>query len=325
MTTKKRVLVLGASGFLGFNLFEALSKREDLDVWGTYQTNRYGRINPYSQRLTKADLTKEKEVNEVLSLGFDVVIQAAAYSTGARDAKERPYVQITPNAVANSWVFQAAFDNNVSQVIFPSCSVMYPSRDEPSKETDVDRNNLVGPYFGAANMKLYSEAMCQFFAGLGKTKFTVIRPSNIYGPHDRFDPERSHVFGATIRKVLEAQDGKVVVWGQGQEVRDFLYVSDFLRFVELVIDHQDYAFDIFNVGLGQSVTIRKLVEKVITASGKDLKIVYDPSGPTIGTKISIDVSKAKEKFGWQPQISLDEGIIRTIIAWHRQIKAREAL
>lgn len=324
MTTQKRVLVLGASGFVGYSLFEALTKREDLDVWGTYQTNRYGRIKPYSKKLIKADLTKEKRVSKVLCLRFDVVIQAAAYSTGAKDAKERPYIQITPNAVVNSLVFQAAFDNHVSQVIFPSCSVMYPSRDEPSKETDVDRNNLLGPYFGAANMKLYSEAMCQFFAGLGRAGFTAIRPSNIYGPHDRFDPERSHVFGATIRKVMEAKDGKVVVWGQGQEVRDFLYVDDFVRFVELVIDRQDYPFDIFNVGLGQSITIRELVEKVVGASGKNLEIVYDPSGPTIGTKISMNINKAKEKFGWQPRVSLDEGIAKTI-AWYRQNKTKEAL
>ncbi len=199
---------------------------------------------------------------------------------------------------------------------------MYPSRDEPSKETDADRNNLFGPYFGAANMKLYSEALCQFFAGLGRTKFTAIRPSNIYGPHDRFDPERSHVFGATIRKVLEAQDSKVVVWGQGQEVRDFLYEDDFVRFVELVIDRQDYTFDVFNVGLGRSVTIRELVDKVVSISGKDLEIVYDPSGPTIGTKISMNIDKAKEKFGWQPKVSLDEGIARTI-AWYRQNKPKE--
>lgn len=322
MTTQKKVLVLGASGFVGFILFDALKKREDLDVWGTYQNNRYGRIDPDNKKLMKAELTNRYVVDEVLSLEFDIVIQAAAYSTGARDAKEKPYLQITPNAVVNSWVFQAAFNNNVSQVIFPSCSVMYPSRDEPSKETDVDRNNLLGPYYGAANMKLYSEAMCQFFAGLGKTRFTAIRPSNIYGPHDRFDPERSHVFGATIRKVMEAQDDKIIVWGQGKEVRDFLYEDDFVRFVESVIYRQDYAFDIFNVGLGKSITIRELVEKVVKISGKNLEIVYDPNGPTIGTKISMNIEKAKEKFGWQPLVSLDEGIARTI-SWYRQNKLKE--
>lgn len=320
MTTEKRVLVCGASGFLGFNLFDALSRRKDLDVRGTYQSNRYRRFNLDSlhnqRRLDRTDLTDPEQVSRITK-NFDVVIQAAAYSTGAKDAKERPYTQITPNAIINSLVFQAAFDNNVSQVIFPSCSVMYPSSNEPSREIDVDRNNLWGPYFGAANMKLYSEALCQFFAGLGKTKFTAIRPSNIYGPNDRFDPDRSHVFGATIRKVLESQDGKVVVWGQGQEVRDFLYVEDFIRFVEKVIDKQDYAFDVFNAGLGEAVTIKELVEKVIKVSGKDLEIVYDPEGPSIGTKIRLDISKAKAKFDWQPLVSLDDGIAKTL-EWYRQ-------
>jgi len=327
LTTKKRVLILGASGFVGFNIFQALSQRSDLDVWGTWQSNRYNRLDPWNSNkklIWANDLTTKESVNIALEPGFDVVIQAAAYSTGAKDAKERPYIQITPNAVINSWVFQSAFDHNVSQVIFLSCSVMYPSQDEPSKETDVDRNDLSGPYFGASNMKLYCESMCKFFAELGRTKFTAIRPSNIYGPHDRFDPERSHVFGATIRKVVESTDGKVVVWGKGQELRDFLYVDDFTRLVELVIDRQDYNFDVFNAASGEAVTIKELVEKAVRISGKNLEIVYDPNGPTIGTKIRTSIDKAKEKFGWEPRVSLDEGIARTI-EWYRQNKVKEAM
>jgi len=316
MKTKKRVLVCGASGFLGKNVFEHLSKRDDLVVRGTFLVNRYGRINPDDPRFFKADLTKEEEVNSALK-GFDVVVQMAANSTGAKDVKERPYIQVTPNAVANSWIFQAAFDNNVSQVIFPSCTVMYPDSDKPSKEEDLDLNNISGPYFGAAKMKTFSESLCQFFAGLGRTKFTAIRHSNVYGPYDRFNPERSHVFGATIRKVVESKDGKVVVWGKGQEVRDFLYVDDFVRFIELVIDRQDYKFDIFNLGSDQPITIAELVQRVVRVSGRNLQIVYDPQGPTLGTKTSIDSSKARHKFNWQPGVSLDDGIAKTI-DWYRQ-------
>lgn len=316
MKTKKRILVCGASGFLGKNLFEHLSKRDDLEVKGTFLVNRYSRVDPNDPRFSRVNLTKEEEVNRAIK-GFDVVIQMAANSTGAKDAKERPYIQVTPNAVANSWIFQSAFDNNVSQVIFPSCTVMYPDSDTPSKEEDLDLNNISGPYYGAAKMKTFSESMCQFFAGLGKTKFTAIRHSNIYGPYDRFDPERSHVFGATIRKVVGSKDGKVVVWGKGQEVRDFLYVDDFVRFVEMVIDQQDYNFGLFNLGSDQPITISKLVEKVIRISGRDLEIVYDPQGPTLGTKTQIDSARAREKFGWQPKVSLDDGIAKTI-DWYRR-------
>lgn len=317
MSTKKRVLVCGASGFLGKNIFEYLSKREDLEIHGTYLSNRYGRIDTLNPRFCRADLTNQEEVRDTIK-GFDIIVQMAANSTGAKDAVERPYIQVTPNAVINSWIFQTAYDNGVSQVIFPSCTVMYPSQDKPSKEADADISPK-GPYFGAARMKLFSEGMCQFFAELPKsrTRFTAIRHSNIYGPQDRFDPERSHVFGATIRKIVSSQDDKVIVWGKGQEIRDFLYVDDFVRFIEKVIDHQDYKFDVFNLGSDQPITIAEMVKRAVRISGRDLEIVYDPQGPTLGTKTSIDSSKAREKFNWQPEISLDEGIAKTI-DWYRQ-------
>ena len=318
MAEKKRVLVCGASGFLGKNIFEYLSKRSDLEVRGTYLTNRYVRIDVSDPRLSQANLTKEEEVYRIIK-DHDVIIQMAASSTGAKDVKERPYIQVTPNAVANSWIFQAAFDNNISQVIFPSCTVMYDDSCVGQRESDLDLNNITPDkvYYGAAKMKTYVESQCQFFAGLGRTRFTAVRHSNIYGPYDRFDPERSHVFGATIRKVIESRDGKVIVWGQGKEVRDFLYVDDFLRFIELVLDRQDYKFDVFNLGSGQPITVAELNQRVIKISGRDLQVVYDPHGPTLGTKTVIDSAKAREKFGWQPQVSLDEGIVRTI-NWYRQ-------
>ena len=318
MSTKKRVLVCGASGFLGKNIFEHLSRRNDLEVRGTYLLNRYNRVDTNNPRFSKVNLTKEEEVYKAIQ-DIDVVVQMAASSPGANDVKERPYIQVTPNAVANSWIFQAAFDNNVPQVIFPSCTVMYDDSDMGQKETDLDLNKITPEkvYYGAAKMKTYIESQCQFFAGLGRTRFTAIRHSNIYGPHDRFDPERSHVFGATIRKVLNSQDGKVVVWGQGKEVRDFLYVDDFVRFIEKVIDQQDYRFDVFNLGSDQPITIAELVARVILVSDKDLEIVYDPQGPTLGTKTSINSTKAREKFGWQPKVSLNDGIAKTI-DWYRK-------
>lgn len=322
MSPKKRVLVCGASGFLGKNIFECLSRRNDLEVKGTYLVNRYGRIDPNDPRFSKVDLTKEEEAHKAIR-DIDVVVQMAASSTGAKDVKERPYIQVTPNAVANSWIFQAAFDNNVPQVIFPSCTVMYDDSDTGQKETDLDLNKISPEkvYYGAAKMKTYVESQCQFFAGLGRTRFTAIRHSNIYGPHDRFDPQRSHVFGANIRKVVESRDGKVVVWGQGKEVRDFLYIDDFVRFIEKVVDQQDYKFDVFNLGSDQPITIAELVQRMIRISGRDLEIVYNPEGPTIGTKTSINSSKAREKFNWQPKVSLDDGIAQTI-DWYRKNLAR---
>ena len=81
------------------------------------------------------------------------------------------------------------------------------------------------------NTKVYVEKMCEFFSRLGKTKHTVLRHSNMYGPHDKYDLEKSHVFGATVTKVMNSTDGKVNVWGTGEEKRDLLYVGDLVDFI----------------------------------------------------------------------------------------------
>ena len=88
-------------------------------------------------------------------------------------------------------------------------------------------------YFGIGWTKLYIEKMCEFFSRLGVTKHTVIRHTNVFGPHDKFDLERSHVFGATVTKAMTSTTGAITVWGTGEEARDLIYVDDLVRFVEL--------------------------------------------------------------------------------------------
>lgn len=322
MTIEKKILVCGASGFLGKNMFDALSQRGDFKVYGTYLTNRYNRIDPRNPRLIKADLTKSEHVDFIFKLGFDVVIQTAANSSGSKDDIERPQIHVTPNVAINNLLIAAAHEYGVNQFIFPSCTIMYPSQDEPSSESNVDLNKDFAPvYFGGAWMKVFSEKLCEFFSRLGKTGFTVIRHSNIYGPYDRFDPDKSHVFAATIRKVADApNNSKIVVWGQGKELRDFLHVFDFVKFIELVIDKQDYNFSIFNLGSEEPIFISDLVKRTIGVSGKNLGIEYNPKGPTIGNKTSINCSKARTKFDWKPKISLDEGI-RSTLEWYNKNKA----
>ncbi len=315
----KKVLVCGAGGFLGKNVFDALSHRDDFEVYGTYLTNRYKRVIP-CERLFSIDLSKKNEIDWLFEgYKFDVIIQTAANSSSSKDDVERPQIHVTPNVAINNLLIAAAHEYGVKQFIFPSCTVMYPSQDQPSSENDLDLNREFSPVqFGGAWMKVFSEKLCEFFSRLGTTKFTVIRPSNIYGPLDRFDPDRSHVFAATIRKVSEAKEsGKITVWGQGKEIRDFFHVSDFTRFIEMVIDQQDYSFDIFNLGSEEPVSIDELVKRVIRISGKSLEIEYNPNGPTVGNKISINCSKARNKFGWKPSMNMDEGIQKTL-DWYKQ-------
>lgn len=311
---RKKVLVCGASGFLGNHVFSELSGHPDLEVKGTFLTNRYNRIDPNDRRLIKADLTCKETVKSLISEEWDIIVQMAANSSGAKDIVERPYIHITDNVIMNALLFQTAHDHHVNHVIFPSCTVMYPNSDRLLKETDIDLNLGFYPkYFGGAWMKVYCEKLCEFYSRLGHTRYTIIRHSNIYGPNDRFDPERSHVCGANINRVMRARDNdKIVVWGEGTETRDFLFVDDLVDFIRLVIARQDYSFDIFNVGYGISFTVKEWIEKIIRRSGKSLTIEFDSAKPTIYTRISLDISKARNKFGWTAKVSPDIGLSKTI-------------
>ena len=158
--------------------------------------------------------------------------------------------------------------------------------------------------------------MCEFYSRLEKNKFTVIRHSNIYGPHDKFDLEKSHVFAATITKVMNSTSNKITIWGTGEEQRDLLHVSDLARFVALSLDKQKENYGLYNVGYGESISVRSLVEKIIVYSGKKLEIEHDLSQPSNKTTVSLDCSKAKMELGWKPKVSLSTGIKNTM-DWYK--------
>jgi nucleoside-diphosphate-sugar epimerase len=316
MPTKK-VLVCGATGFIGRNIVTKFASRPDLEVHAV----RFNRPEFPAPGVTwhQADLRDVDAVNRLVA-GMDVIVQAAATTSGSKDIVTKPYIHVTDNAVMNSLLMRAAYDHKIGHFLFFSCTVMLQSSEQPWDESGFDANRGIHPrYFGVGWTKVYVEKMCEFFAGLGVTRHTVFRHSNMYGPHDKYDLERSHVFGATITKTMTAKDGKLVVWGTGEEARDLLYVDDLVDAVERAIDRQRDAYKLYNVGAGHAVSIKDLVHKIVGASGRDLKIEHDLSQPTIKTSLSVDCTKAREELGWEPRVPLDEGIKRTIAWWRANI------
>ncbi len=312
---KKKILICGATGFIGRNIAEHFSKDDRYEVYGTYF-----RSQPYHNpkvNLVKADLTDINDINKVVA-NMDIIIQAAATTSGANEIINKPYYHVTDNAVMNSLLFRAAYEHKISHVVFFSCTVMYqtldqPFVDSPVRECDFDANKQIFPsYFGVGWTKVYLEKVCEFYSRISNTKYTVLRHSNIYGHHDKFDLQRSHVFGATMAKVLTAKDGKIVVWGAGEEERDLLYISDLVRFVDIAIDKQESKYELVNVGSGKALSVRNLVEKIIEITGRDIKAEYDLTKPTIKTKSCLAITKAAGTFGWHPEVSIENGIRRTM-------------
>jgi GDP-L-fucose synthase len=311
---KQNVLICGASGFIGRNIAEKFAENDQFEVYGTFHDSTPW--NSSKIKWVQANLNNSQEVDNVVS-GMDIIIQAAATTSGTKDIVNKPYYHVTDNAVMNSLILRSAYEHSVKNLVFFSCTIMYPSSDVPLKEDEFDANQeMHSNYFGAGWTKVYNEKMCEFYSRLGRTRHTVLRHSNIYGPHDKYDLEKSHVFGATMTKVMTAKDKKITVWGTGEEERDLLYVDDLVDFIELALMKQKTSFQLYNVGYGSSISIKKLVTKIIDCSKKDLKIQHDLSQPTTKTKLCLDCSKAKEQLGWYPKHTLEDGIKKTM-AWYK--------
>ena len=309
----KRILVCGATGFIGRNVAEHFAKDPSIQVRGVYC--KRPPFESDSIEWVQADLTRCEDVERVMR-DVSIVVQAASVTSGAKDIVSRPFIHITDTSVMNSLLLRAAFEHEVDQFVFFSCSIMYASSGHALKESDFNSDTEMDPkYFGAAWNKVYFEKMCEFFSTQGSTRFTVIRHSNVFGPHDKFDLEKSHVFGATVTKVLKAPNpGSIVAWGEGKEERDLLYISDLIEFVRLAIEKQKEPYFLCNVGRGESISVRDMIQKIIDASGKNISIEFDRSKPSIDTKIALDSTLARQRLGWEPRVTLDEGIQKTL-AW----------
>ena len=314
----KNILICGSSGFMGTNIADSFLKSSEYKVYGVSK-NRIPSNHEEYEKYFKCDLTTQEGVDHVFNgeVKFDVVIQAAANTSGSKDIVSRPYLHVTDNAVMNSLILRACYDHSVNHFLFLSCGVMYnPDKSPVSEEDFTTGDEIPGAYFGVGWTKVYVEKMCEFYSSLGRTKHTAIRHSNTYGPYDKYDLEKSHMFGATITKVMNAKDGdEVVVWGDGSTERDLLYVDDVVDFIDLAIKNQKTQYELINVGYGSSFSVSEIVSKIVNFSGKNLKISHDMTKPSINTKLSLCSNKAKRIFGWSPKINLDEGIKRTI-AWY---------
>lgn len=317
MRSKRKVLVCGATGFMGRNIIKYFNSHPD------YETHAVGLkrslLSHEYDHFHCVDLTNRTQTNDLFEEhSFDVVIQAAANTSGSKDILERPYLHVTDNAIMNSIILQACYDYSVKHFLFLSCGVMYnPDRSPVTEEDFYLDEGIYRRYFGVGWTKVYVEKMCEFFSSLGRTKHTVIRHSNTYGPHDKYDLEKSHMFGATITKVMNAKDGdEIVVWGDGSTERDLLYVDDVVDFINLAIENQEQIYELYNVGYGSSFSVKQIVEKIIKHSEKDVTIVHDLDKPSINTKLALNSQKALDELGWKPNHTIDEGIRKTI-EWYK--------
>ncbi|HAI42470.1 MAG TPA: hypothetical protein DCM40_32360, partial [Maribacter sp.] len=174
----RKILICGATGFIGRNLVEYFNNLDEYEVYATGFKRKLTTLP--TGRFFKVDLTNKQQVENLFTNNhFDVVIQAAASTSGSKDILERPYLHVTDNALMNALILQACYDYDVGHFLFTSCGVMYNPERSPVKETDFHiEEDIFSKYFGVGWTKVYVEKLCKFYSGLGKTKHTVMRLSN---------------------------------------------------------------------------------------------------------------------------------------------------
>ena len=169
---KKNVLVCGASGFMGRNIADHFLKNDTYYLYGVGNSRIVPNINDY-QVFFNCDLTTQAGIDHVFNTGakFDVVIQAAANTSGSKDIVSRPYLHVTDNAVMNSLILRACYDHDVGHFLFLSCGVMYDPEKSPVSEDDfTSGDEIPSAYFGVGWTKVYVEKMCEFYSQIRADK-----------------------------------------------------------------------------------------------------------------------------------------------------------
>jgi len=312
---KLKILITGGSGLVGQNLTNKLVKEEyynlrvNLHIRGVREPFDFVEYSHYDLQTYEGCLKATE--------GVDIVFHAAASTSNAVDTVVDPLAHVTPNVAMNNFLIDASWRNKVQHYIFISSNTVYPPKgDEPVVETDFLFNEPYPVYFPVGWMKRYAEVQCELYAKHLPTKMkcTVIRPANLYGPHDKYDLNKCHVTPATIRKVADRMD-PIPVWGDGTELRDLLYIEDFVEALQIVMENETEMFEVYNVGSNKVYTVNKVVDMMRAIAEHKVPTEYIKGKPSMIPTRKIDSNKIKEKLGWEAKTEMINGL-RLAYDWY---------
>jgi GDP-L-fucose synthase len=263
---------------------------------------------------SELDLTNRAAVDRFFAAEKPaMVVLTAARVGGIKANSDEPVEFLIENLEIQNHVIRAAFENKVRKLLFLGSACIYPKHaPQPIPESALLGGALEPTNEPYAVAKIAGIKLCQAFAHEYGANFICAMPTNLYGPHDNFDLERSHVLAALMRKAHEAKQtgaSEIVVWGSGNPRREFLHVDDLAAACLFLLQHYDQP-EIINVGTGKDLTIRELAELVCEIIGFEGGLSWDRTKPDGTPRKVLDISKI-ESLGWKPAIRLREGIAKT--------------
>lgn len=309
----RKCLVTGGAGFIGSNLSRFLKQiGSEVTIIDNFSAGNKENISDFEYiginvlHLDVTDLNSTKEYYN----GIDFVFHHAAIASVPYSIKH-PNLSRHHNVGGTRTVLTNSSNNNITKVVFASSSAVYG-------DTDIlptDESIIPDPQSPYASQKLESELYCQDFSKSNKINTTCLRYFNVFGPYQ--DPKSE--YSAVIPKFIDLaiKDKDLIIFGDGSSTRDFVFVEDVIQanLLSAVSDNSDGK--VINIANGQTISIDKLAKSIIKMTGSQSKIVYEKPREGDIVHSAADITRAKEMFGYCPQISLEEGLSRTVEFYRR--------
>jgi GDP-L-fucose synthase len=295
-----KIYIAGHRGMVGSAVWRALKSR--------------GYSNLIGKTSAELDLKNQQAVNDFYDQEKpEIVIDAAAKVGGILANNNYPYQFLMENLQIQNNLIDGAYKAGINKFIFLGSSCIYPKfAPQPLKEEYLLTDSLEPTNEWYALAKISGIKACESIRKQYGMDYVSLMPTNLYGSHDNFDLNSSHVLPAMLRKFHEAKQNNnapVTLWGSGTPKREFLFVDDMAEAVFFALENKLPGY-IYNVGTGKDVTIKELAKIIQRVTGHQGKIIWDASKPDGTPRKLMDVSKMRE-IGWQYSTELEDGIKNT--------------
>ena len=281
-------------------------------IWRLLEQHGYDNLIGRSSK--ELDLKNQDKVQDFFKTHTpEVVIDAAAKVGGILANNDYPYQFLMENMQIQNNLIDTALGQGIDKFIFLGSSCIYPKfAKQPLKEEYLLTDSLEPTNQWYALAKISGVMACKAIREQFNNNYVSLMPTNLYGTHDNFDLQTSHVLPAMIRKFHEAKKNNhapVTLWGSGTPMREFLFVDDMAQAVVFALEN-NLPEHLYNVGSGKDVTIKQLAQTIQRVTGHQGEIIWDASKPDGTPKKLMDVSKLKE-MGWEYTTELEVGIKKT--------------
>jgi GDP-L-fucose synthase len=300
MQKHAKIYIAGHNGMVGSAIWRTLTAKGYSNLIGVSSNE----LDLKNQQAVKDFFAKEKP---------EVVIDAAAKVGGILANNNFPYQFLMENMQIQNNLIDTALQSGVQKFIFLGSSCIYPKlAPQPLKEEYLLTDSLEPTNEWYAISKITGVKACQAIRTQFDKNYVSLMPTNLYGIHDNFDLNSSHVLPAMMRKFHEAKENNnapVTLWGSGTPMREFLFVDDMAEAVVFALENKLPEY-LYNVGTGKDLTIRQLAETIQKITGHQGRIIWDADKPDGTPRKLMDVSKM-QALGWKHQVQLEEGIQKT--------------